>query len=113
MRPAIAEARFADQCRVQASRDFRQRFFATLSGYVNRYEFLDAVASAFLTASRTVSTLAPSSFAIAAILSIVETCRRMKIPIRDYLAAVLPGIADVSIQRLADLTPAAWAAQRQ
>jgi transposase len=28
---------------------------------------------------------------VAAILSIVETCRRMKIPIRDYLAAVLPG----------------------
>jgi hypothetical protein len=49
----------------------------------------------------------------AAILSIVETCRRLKIPIRDYLAAVLPGIADVSIQRLADLTPAAWAARKQ
>ena len=50
---------------------------------------------------------------VAAILSIVESCRRMKIPIRDYLAAVLPGIADVSIQRLAGLTPAAWAARRQ
>ena len=50
---------------------------------------------------------------VAAILSIVETCRRMKIPIRDYLAAVLPGIANLSIQRLADLTPAAWAARRQ
>ena len=49
---------------------------------------------------------------VAAILSIVETCRRMKIPIRDYLAAVLPGIGDVSIQRLAAFTPAAWAAQQ-
>jgi transposase len=49
---------------------------------------------------------------VAAILSIVETCRRMKIPIRNYLAAVLPGIADVSIQRLPDLTPAAWAARQ-
>jgi transposase len=49
---------------------------------------------------------------VAAILSIVETCRRMKIPIRDYLAAILPGIADVSIQRLAALTPAAWAARQ-
>src|ERR1035437_7532855 len=39
--------------------------------------------------------------------------RRMKIPIRGYLAAVLPGIADVSIHRLADLTPAAWAARQQ
>jgi hypothetical protein len=36
----------------------------------------------------------------------------MKIPIRDYLAAALPGLADVSIQRLADLTPAAWAARQ-
>ncbi len=50
---------------------------------------------------------------VAAILSIVETCRRMKIPVRDYLAAVLPGIAEVSIQRLASLTPAAWAARQQ
>jgi transposase len=50
---------------------------------------------------------------VAAILSVVETCRRVKIPIRDYLAAVLPGIADVSIQRLAYLTPAAWAARQQ
>ena len=49
---------------------------------------------------------------VAAILSIVESCRRMKIPIRDYLAAVLPGIGDVSIQRLAALTPAAWAAKQ-
>jgi len=49
---------------------------------------------------------------VAAILSIVETCRRIKTPIRDYLAAVLPGIADVSIQRLADLTPTAWAARQ-
>jgi transposase len=50
---------------------------------------------------------------VAAILSIVETCRRVKIPIRDYLAAVLPGIADVSIKRLARLTPSAWAARQQ
>jgi transposase len=50
---------------------------------------------------------------VAAILSIVETCRRMKIPIRGYLAAVLPGIADVSIRRLTDLTPAAWTARQQ
>lgn len=46
---------------------------------------------------------------IAAILSIVETCRRLKIPIRDYLAGVLPGLADRSLQQLKQLTPAAWA----
>ena len=50
---------------------------------------------------------------VAAILSIVESCRRMKIPIREYLAGVLPGLADRSVQRLAALTPAAWAAARQ
>jgi transposase len=50
---------------------------------------------------------------VAAILSIVETCRRLGIPARGYLAAVLPGLADVSIQKLAELTPAAWAARNQ
>jgi transposase len=48
---------------------------------------------------------------VAAILSIVESCRRLKIPIREYLAGVLPGLADISIQRLAELTPATWAAK--
>ena len=48
---------------------------------------------------------------VAAILSIVETCRRMKTSLRDYLADVLPGLADISIQRLAELTPAAWIAR--
>jgi transposase len=46
---------------------------------------------------------------IAAILSLVESCRRLKLPVRDYLAAVLPGLADVPIQRLPELTPFAWA----
>jgi len=50
---------------------------------------------------------------VAAILSIVESCRRLKIPLRDYLGAVLPGLADISIQRLAEVTPAAWAARNQ
>ena len=50
---------------------------------------------------------------VAAILSIVESCRRMNIPVRDYLGAVLPGLANTSIQRLAELTPAAWAARNQ
>jgi len=46
---------------------------------------------------------------VAAILSVVESCRRMDIPVRDYLVAVLPGLANTSIQRIAELTPAAWA----
>ena len=47
----------------------------------------------------------------AAILSVVESCRRLKLPVRHYLAAVLPGLADRPIQRLPDLTPAAWVTQ--
>jgi transposase len=46
---------------------------------------------------------------VAAILSIVESCRRRKIPIRDYLASILPGLAAFSIHRITELTPAVWA----
>jgi transposase len=48
---------------------------------------------------------------IAALLSIVETCRRLQIPIRDYLTAILPGLADLPVSRVAELTPTAWAAR--
>ncbi len=50
---------------------------------------------------------------VAAILSVVETCRRMKIAARDYLGAVLPGLAGTSIRRITELTPAAWAARNR
>ena len=46
---------------------------------------------------------------VAAIVSIVETCRRLSLPIRDYLGSVLPGLADFPIKRVAELTPSAWA----
>jgi transposase len=45
---------------------------------------------------------------VAAILSVVESCRRLKLPIRDYLGDILPGLANLPIQRVADLTPKAW-----
>ena len=48
---------------------------------------------------------------VAAIISVVETCRRLKIPVRDYLGSVLPGLADFPISRIAELTPTAWTAQ--
>ena len=48
---------------------------------------------------------------IAAIFSVVESCRRLNIPIRRYLADILPGLANQSIQPLAELTPAAYAAR--
>jgi transposase len=46
---------------------------------------------------------------IAAIFSIVESCRKLNVPIRQYLLDVLPGLADRSIQSLAELVPAAYA----
>jgi transposase len=49
---------------------------------------------------------------VAAILSVIESCRRMKLPVREYLGSVLPGLANRSIQRVGELTPAAWAASR-
>ena len=48
---------------------------------------------------------------IAAIFGIVESCRKLGVPIRKYLADVLPGLADRSIQSLAELTPTAYAAK--
>ena len=48
---------------------------------------------------------------VAAIISVVETCRRLKIPVRDYLGSVLPGLCDFPLGRIAELTPAAWAAR--
>jgi len=49
---------------------------------------------------------------IAAILSVIETCRRLKIPVRDYLLDVLPRLGEWPANRVAELTPAAWAASR-
>jgi len=46
---------------------------------------------------------------IAAIFSVVESCRKLGAPIRKYLADVLPGLADRSIRELASLTPTAYA----
>jgi hypothetical protein len=48
---------------------------------------------------------------VAAIISVVATCWRLKIPVRAYLGSVLPGLSDFAISRIAELTPAAWAAR--
>jgi hypothetical protein len=48
---------------------------------------------------------------VAAILSVVESCRRLRIPVRHYLADILPGLADAPSRRAAELTPIAWAAK--
>jgi transposase len=45
---------------------------------------------------------------VAAIVSIVETCRRLNVAVRNYLGSVLPGLANFPINRIAELTPVAW-----
>jgi len=49
---------------------------------------------------------------VAAILSVVESCRRIGAPLRDYLAQILPGMDRRTLRQVANLTPARWAAAR-
>jgi transposase len=49
---------------------------------------------------------------VAAILSVIESCRRLGVPVKEYLAAVLPGLHGRTMREVADLTPARWAATR-
>jgi hypothetical protein len=53
----------------------------------------------------------PAGLRVAAILSVIKSCCRLKIPVRDYLADIMPGLANAPLQRITDLTPAAWAAK--
>lgn len=49
---------------------------------------------------------------IAAILSLMETCRRLDLNVRDYFNDVLPKLPDWPVKRVAQLTPIAWKAAR-
>jgi transposase len=49
---------------------------------------------------------------IAAIASIVETCRRLGINLRDYLKDVLPKLGEWPANRVGELTPTAWKVAR-
>jgi len=49
---------------------------------------------------------------VAAIFSVVESCRRLGISVKEYLAAVLPGLDGRKLSELANLTPAHWSAPR-
>jgi len=48
---------------------------------------------------------------LAAIVSIIETCRRLKIRVRDYLGSILLGLANLPASRIAEVTPTAWASR--
>jgi transposase len=49
---------------------------------------------------------------VAAILSVVESCRRLKVSVREYLADVLPGLDRRPLAELPALTPEHWASRR-
>jgi hypothetical protein len=49
---------------------------------------------------------------VAAIISVIETCRRLDINVREYLMDVLPRIPNWPANRIAELTPVAWVAKQ-
>jgi transposase len=49
---------------------------------------------------------------VAAILSVFESCRRLGVPIRDYLSNVLPGLDHRTLSQVVELTPARWSTAR-
>lgn len=55
---------------------------------------------------------APAGPKVAAILSIVESCRRLHVPVKEYLMDILPGMNQRKMSEVANLTPARWAAAR-
>ena len=50
---------------------------------------------------------------VAAILSVVESCRRIGVSVKEYLADVLPGLERRPLSQVATLTPARWSAGRR
>jgi transposase len=49
---------------------------------------------------------------VAVILTLVESCRRLAIPVKDYLSDILPGLRNRPAKQALQLTPARWAASR-
>ena len=49
---------------------------------------------------------------IAAIMSVIATCKRLKIPVKEYLEEVLPQVANWPASKVVELSPMAWAAKR-
>lgn len=47
---------------------------------------------------------------VAAILSVIESCRRLRVPPKDYLLDVLPGMSRRTKSEYTQLTPARWLA---
>ena len=49
---------------------------------------------------------------MAAILSVVESCRRLGLPVKHYLQSVPPEMARRNLSQIAPFTPARWSASR-
>jgi transposase len=49
---------------------------------------------------------------VAAILSVVESCRRLGAPVTEYLMDILPGMNRRKLSEVAQLTPARWSTSR-
>jgi hypothetical protein len=49
---------------------------------------------------------------VAAILSVVESCRRLGVPVKEYLSTILPGLSRRKLPEVRLLTPSRWAASR-
>jgi transposase len=49
---------------------------------------------------------------VAAIVSVVESCRRLAVPVKEYLTHVLPGMNRRKFSETAQLTPARWSESR-
>ena len=49
---------------------------------------------------------------MAAIISIVESCRRLDVPVKEYLLDVLSGMDRRKLSEIAQLTPSRWSAAR-
>jgi transposase len=56
--------------------------------------------------------IAQSGPKVAATLSVVESCRRLGISVKDYLLDMLPGMTRRNLSDVTHLTPARWAASR-
>ena len=49
---------------------------------------------------------------VAAIISVVESCRRLRVPVKEYLLDILPGMEGRKLSEIGRLTPSRWAVAR-
>jgi hypothetical protein len=49
---------------------------------------------------------------VTAIVSVVESCGRLGVPVKEYFAGVLPGLNRRTLSEVPNLTPTRWSANR-